>query len=130
MNPVLLNLLENVHSHVGKGTNRGVVQGSLVNLGWMLVQYKVSEECKKTISDWKSLASLKKSERLCIFTNPSESPWSGIIMQVQRYKLSVLHATHTALTTGILLRSLFRHATRMVHPQNRSFRSTSIEKSH
>lgn len=84
--------LESVYAHAGKRTKRVVAQVSLDSLGWSPFQTSAFDACKHAISDRVTLAHRDEDKRLCVYTDASDSHWSGMITQVPNADLSLPHS--------------------------------------
>lgn len=83
---------ERVYAHVGKRTKRSVGLILLENLGWTPSLTAVFEACKSAIVSRIKLVHCDDSKRLCIYTDASDTQWSGIVTQVPYSDLSLPHA--------------------------------------
>lgn len=84
--------LETVYKHVGKRTKRAVARVSLDKLGWTSSLTQSFERCKTAIADRVTLAHRDESKRLCIYTDASDTHWSGIVTQVPLTDISLPHS--------------------------------------
>lgn len=83
--------VETVYQHAGKRTKRAVARVSLTDLGWTSAHTTAFSACKNTIAKRVTLAHRDKNKRLCIYTDASDSHWSGILTQVPFSDLSAPH---------------------------------------
>lgn len=87
----LHDFLEKVYKHVGKRTKRAVARVSLDQIGWSVARTHAFEACKKAIADRVTLAHRDDTKRLCIYTDASDTHWSGIVTQVPLSDTSLSH---------------------------------------
>lgn len=64
-------------------------------LGWTPSHTAAFERCKKAIAERTTLAHRNEEKRLCIYTDASDSYWSGIVTQVPREHMSLPHVDQT-----------------------------------
>lgn len=81
--------------HACKRTKRAVVRARLHSLGWQPKHAAAFEECKQAILHRTTLWNRNENMRLCIFTDASDSHWSGIVTQVPRDQLTLPHIDQT-----------------------------------
>lgn len=83
--------LETVYQHAGKRTKRAVSRVSLRNIGWSPSHDDAFNACKRAIANRATLAHRDETKRLCVFTDASDSYWSGVLTQVPRSELTFPH---------------------------------------
>lgn len=88
----LHHFMESVYNHVGRRTKRAVGRVSLHDIGWTPALSDAFAACKDAIAARVTLAHRDESKRLCIYTDASDSHWSGIVTQVPIEDLSKPHA--------------------------------------
>lgn len=89
----LHDFLESVYNHVGgKRTKRAVSRVILNNLGWHDELTTAFNNCKAAIIHRTTLAHRDNTKRLCLYTDASETHWSGIVTQVPHGQLNMQHA--------------------------------------
>lgn len=84
--------LEAVYTHVGKRTKRAVTRVSLDALGWDSSLTQAFEKYKNSVAKRVTLAHRDDSKRLCIYTDASDTHWSGIVTQVLISDLFLPHS--------------------------------------
>lgn len=89
----LHDFLELVYVKVGgKRTKRAVSSVNLNSLGWTDAHSSAFNDCKNAILNRTTLAHRDSTKRLCLYTDASESHWSGILTQVPYAQLHLPHA--------------------------------------
>lgn len=89
----LHDFLEGVYTKVGgKRTKRAVSRINLDTLGWQAVHSSAFNDCKNAIIHRATLSHRDTTKRLCLYTDASESHWSGILTQVPYTQLQLPHA--------------------------------------
>lgn len=71
--------MEKVYSKAGSRTKRAVAKFSLAALEWSEVERTAFEKCTSALKNQVTLAHRDDAKRLCIFTDASDSFWSGIL---------------------------------------------------
>ena len=88
----LHHFLEKVYSKAGKRTKTAVSKVDLDALGWNDQESLAFENCKKALANIVTLAHRDESQRLVVYTDASDTVWSGIITQVPPRDLNKPHA--------------------------------------
>lgn len=91
--------MENVYAHAGKRTKRAVARIQLTAFGWSSEQLDTFESCKNALANQVTLSHRDGSQRLCVYTDASDTVWSGIVTQVPIEDISKPHSeqSHSAL---------------------------------
>lgn len=84
--------MESVYKHVGRRTKRAVSRTTLDALGWTPSLTDAFIACQKAIVARVTLAHRDESKRLCVYTDASDSHWSGMVTQVPVHDLSKPYA--------------------------------------
>lgn len=75
-------LMELLYAHVGKRTKRAVTYLRLEDFGWNDSYEQVFKMCKDALINQVTIAHRDEEKLLCIYTDASDSVWSGILTQV------------------------------------------------
>ena len=84
--------MERVYDHATKRTKRAVVRVQLSTLGWGKTELDAFESCKHALAHQVTLAHRDSTKRLCVYTDASDTAWSGIITQVPHAHVHRSHA--------------------------------------
>lgn len=75
-------LMEEVYSRSGKRTTRAVSRLQLSDIGWSDSHESAFSDCKKALAHQVTLRHHDESLRLSVYTDASDTVWSGMITQV------------------------------------------------
>jgi transposase InsO family protein len=78
----LHDILEIVYDRAGKRTKRAVARITLDSVGWGPSEKQAFDDCRGALAHQVTLAHRDDAKRLCIFTDASDTAWSGILTQV------------------------------------------------
>ena len=84
--------MEQVYDRTGKRTKRAVSRYQLTAFGWNSAQRDAFEACKTALADQVTPSHRDETQRLCVYTDASDTVWSGIFTQVPREDLSKPHS--------------------------------------
>lgn len=84
--------MEVVYASVGKRTKRAVSRASLLEVGWDDEQTVAFDKSKAAIVNRTTLSHRDPGRRPCIYTDASDTHWSGILTQVKLAKIKREHA--------------------------------------
>eukprot|EP00178_Gracilaria_changii_P000257 TRINITY_DN1027_c0_g1_i1.p2 TRINITY_DN1027_c0_g1~~TRINITY_DN1027_c0_g1_i1.p2 ORF type:complete len:1106 (+),score=114.18 TRINITY_DN1027_c0_g1_i1:5972-9289(+) len=87
----LHDFMERIYESAGKRTKRAVAAVQLETLGWSETELNAFHNCKEALSRLVTLAHCDDRLRLCIYTDASDTNWSGIVTQVPYEDLSKPH---------------------------------------
>lgn len=94
--------MDRVYDHVGKRTKRAVTRVSLSHLGWGQTEPDAFEACKHALAHQVTLAHRDDEQRLCVYTDASDTAWSGIVTQIPPADLHKAHAVQGHLPLAFL----------------------------
>ena len=78
----LHDFMEKIYTRAGNRTKRAVSRYRLSELGWGRTEERAFDDCKKALANQVTLSHRDESKRLCVFTDASDTVWSGIVTQV------------------------------------------------
>ena len=85
----LQEMMENAYQKAGKRTKRAVAKISLAAMKWEERHTESFERCKKALANQCTLTYRDNSKRLCLYTDSSDTVWSGILTQVPHMDLEL-----------------------------------------
>lgn len=88
----LHNFMEKVYGTSGKRTRLSVSRYKLSTLGWGESETTAFGNCKTALAKQVTLSHRDTDKRLCVYTDASDSVWSGIVTQVPYEDLKLNHA--------------------------------------
>lgn len=92
--------MEHIYDHVGKHTKHAVTHVQLSTLDWEKTELDAFEAYKHALAHQVTLAHRDLEQWLCVYTDASDTAWSGIITKVPHQDLSKAHKEqrHSLLT--------------------------------
>ena len=84
-------LMEDVYARAGKRTKTCVARVALHDAGWNESHKNAFQKCKEALSSQVKLSHRDYSKRLCVYTDASDSVWSGVVTQVPIEDKDIAH---------------------------------------
>jgi len=84
--------MEEVYARAGKRTKTRVARVALSEVGWTDTHTSTFIACKDALAAQVKLSHRDASKRLCVFTDASDSVWSGVITQVPISDVNLPHS--------------------------------------
>jgi len=84
-------IMEEVYTRAGKRTKVRVARVTLADAGWTNSHTITFQACKEALAAQVKLAHRDFSKRLCVFTDASDSVWSGVITQIPLSDINLPH---------------------------------------
>lgn len=88
----LHDFMEKIYERAGKRTKLAVSRYKLSNFGWGNTELRAFEACKQALANQVTLSHRDERKRLVIYTDASDTVWSGIVTQVPRRDLKLPHS--------------------------------------
>jgi len=84
--------MERIYHRAGRRTKQTVARYKLSAFGWGTPEQDAFEACKTALARQVTLSHRDETQRLCIYTDASDTVWSGIVTQVPPIDLSKPHS--------------------------------------
>ena len=98
----LQDFMKLIYARAGKTTKRSVSGLQLTLYSWGTKEMDAFEACKTSLVHQVNLSHRDDKKRLCVYTNASDTVWSGIVTQVLQEDLSKKHLNQHREPLGFL----------------------------
>lgn len=88
----LLAALERAYEKIGKRTKRALQRVELCQIGWSEIELEAFEKCKAALHNRVRLSHRDHKQKLCFYTDASDTHWAGICTQVPIEDIHKPHA--------------------------------------